>query len=163
MGELHVVIAAHRDPTDPDAVWTYRAVSAPQVWRGAIEEWDRLDARRRAAGGRVSESYYMVRAFDDPRWRFLWLPHRFTDTNPASGRSYRTSARVRAAIRAAELRGFVGRQGGWIYNRQGKPVAQGWWEFSQTCTRNGWILRGDDLAMYVPALAQPEPSMAGAR
>lgn len=48
--------------------------------------------------------------------------------------SFRTAARKLAAIRGDE-----GREGGWIYNRNGTPIVQGWQSYGQRMFRAGLL------------------------
>lgn len=45
----------------------------------------------------------------------------------------------RAAQKVAELRGDHGRDGGWIYNRYGHPVAHGWRAYGEKLYAAGLI------------------------
>lgn len=68
-----------------------------------------------------------------------------------------TNAEIKLAKSYAEVRGFEGRPGGWIYNPAGKPVAHGWQSFAALLRRRRRIIslpdgrpainwRADDIA-----------------
>lgn len=45
----------------------------------------------------------------------------------------------------AEVAGYQGRKGGWIYDASGHPVAHGWDAFAVLLTRRGWITVGQGI------------------
>jgi hypothetical protein len=50
-----------------------------------------------------------------------------------------TMSEIQAAKAVAEFFGIAGRQGGWLYRKNGKVVCQGWQAFVAICKRRGWI------------------------
>lgn len=50
-----------------------------------------------------------------------------------------TTALTRAARTVAEVRGWTGRPGGWIYDNNGRPICHGWASLAQALVRAGYI------------------------
>jgi hypothetical protein len=156
-GELHIVIAALESQGQ---FVGYTAVTAPLTWDGALARWDELQSNlsRSMHGpakvlskpglwrGHVRD--YAVRSVADPRFAPL-VGKGYRDAVTRDGFKGDLSGEIKATRAWAKVHGYEGRQGGWIYDPQGSPVVQGWWNFAQIQKRKGNIAEGADDKWYV--------------
>ena len=56
----------------------------------------------------------------------------------------RTKVRETAAKIYAVVHGYEGRNGGWIYNAEGRPIVQGWRPFADRLERTRHIYQNTD-------------------
>lgn len=111
-------------------------------WREAQELWQQLDAKRLSNPWHRFElagyRYFEVRSTDDPKVKAARKArvHRLSAYHDERTLS---DALVKAAKDAAKTRGYSGRVGGWIYNRCGQPVCQGWAVFASRARRAAMV------------------------
>ena len=74
----------------------------------------------------------------------------------------RPVSRELAARKVAQLRGHEGREGGWIYNRSGIPIVQGYWRYSKRLLDAGVIAKDDNGKFFVNLFQLTQGELAAA-
>lgn len=141
-------------------------------WHTAQERWEVVDDVRIAlideTADRVTNvRYFAVRAQGDPQWNDAPFKRGAIQATAGVGTASRYYRNVLRRI--GNERGLEGREGGWIYNAQGKALAQGWDTYMTPWRQAGFIIERDrryfvnEYRHVLPMLWAPAPAPAAAR